>query len=423
MNRILSATLERYETEFAGRHLLHDVIAWWAAHRPHDPAIINATRHTQVDWAAFDAHVRTLASALHQLGLRKGDFLATSLPLLNEHIFLEYACFRLGVIHVPLDLRLAPAEVLRCLNLIQARGYAFLGKTAAADFSALGEAVRSGCPSVEHLLQFAAPEECISGARPFASVFSLAGGALPDVSIEPDDAAQVIFTTGSTGSPKAALLSHRGITAQNLALGSAFEFGNRRVLVNLPPSHVGCQAELLMTTFFMGGTAVTLEIFDAAKSLDAIERYRVQLLGQIPAMFQMMWRTSGYANRDLTSLQAAVYGGQSVPLPFLERMRTMAPAIGTGLGLTETSGFCTYTPLSSDPAQISASIGHAAPIYEMSVRAPMETSGQAGRELADGQTGHVCFRGPQHFLGYVNDPEATARTISRDGWLYPRSGG
>ena len=94
------------------------------------------------------------------------------------------------------------------------------------------------------------------------------------------DGAQVIFTTGTTGSPKPALLSHRGITCQNLCLGTAFGFGpEQKVLCNLPASHVGGQAEILLTSLFMGGTAVTLEIFDPAKSLEAIERHGVTLLG------------------------------------------------------------------------------------------------------------------------------------------------
>ena len=88
------------------------------------------------------------------MGFRKGDFLTCSLPLLNEHIMLASACFRLGVIHVPLDSRLQSAEVLRSLSSIQAKGFAFLGKTAFADFLGLGEAVRARCHFVEHLIQF-----------------------------------------------------------------------------------------------------------------------------------------------------------------------------------------------------------------------------------------------------------------------------
>jgi acyl-CoA synthetase (AMP-forming)/AMP-acid ligase II len=342
-------------------------------------------------------------------------------PLLNEHILLEYACFRLGVIHVPLDLRLPPAEVIRSLGVLRAKGYFFLGKTPAADFAALGEAVGQKCDFVEHLVEFSPAADCIARAASFAEWMRAAheGPAEAYPGPAPCDGAQVIFTTGSTGSPKPALLSHRGITCQNLCLGTAFAFGpGQRVLCNLPPSHVGGQAEILITSLFTGATAVTLEIFDAVKSLDAIERHGVTLIGQIPAMFNLEWRTADYARRNLAGLRAAVYGGQAVPRPFLERMLAMAPAIATGLGLTETSGFCTYTPLTSDAGEVARGIGWAMPAYRLSVRDAMDAAGEAGAELPEGRVGHICFQGPQNFLGYVNDAEATAATLSRDGWLY-----
>jgi acyl-CoA synthetase (AMP-forming)/AMP-acid ligase II len=414
-------TLEQFETEYRGRHLIHAAVDHWAAQRPGDTAILNASRGTGLTWAELQRGSMALAAELSRMGFRKGDFLAASLPLLNEHILLEYACFRLGVIHAPLDLRLQPAEVLRCLGLIRARGYAFPGKLPGVDFAALAEAARRRCDSVEHWIQFAPPGESIAGAVSFADLMARAASGVVAVrsDVTERDGAQVIFTTGSTGSPKPALLSHRGIACQNLCLGTAFHFTpEQRVLCNLPASHVGGQAEVLMTTLFMGGTAVTLDLFDAVKSLEAMERLGVTLVGQIPAMFQLEWRTADYGRRNLASLQTAVYGGQAVPRPFLDEMLKMAPQIATGLGLTETSGFCTYTALTNDAGALARGIGWPMPAYPMSIRRPMKGDGSAGAEVLAGEIGHVCFRGPQTFLGYVNDPEATAATLSTDGWLY-----
>ena len=419
MEPIPLVTLEEFETEYRDRHLIHAAVDWWAARQPGSAAIVNATRGTTLTWRDIERGSMAIAAELARLGFRHGDFLAASLPLLNEHILLELACFRLGVIHAPLDLRLQAGEVIRCLNLIKPRGYFFLGKTPAADFAALGEAVRAHCDSIEHLMQFSPANECIAGA---ASAFDLLARAHPqpvESHVTEHDGAQVIFTTGSTGSPKPALLSHRGITCQNLCLGTAFRFGpGQRVLCNLPASHVGGQAEVLLTSLFTGATAVTLEVFDAVKSLDAIERTGVTLLGQIPAMFNLEWRTADYARRNLASLQTAVYGGQAVPRAFLDRMLQMAPRIATGLGLTESSGFCTYTRLMPDAAELEHGIGWAMPAYRLSIREAMGVAGAAGGEAPEGQVGHICFQGPQTFLGYVNDPEATAATVSRDGWLY-----
>jgi acyl-CoA synthetase (AMP-forming)/AMP-acid ligase II len=418
-------TLRQFEEDYRGRHRLHGVIAEWAGRKPLAPAIVNHNSGETLDWATLERATSDLARRLLRRGFRKGDYLAASLPFLTGHILLEYACFKIGVIHTPLDLRLRPPEVLRSLGLIQPRGYAFLGKTPAADFRDVGQMVRGECASVEHLIQFSPPAEAIDGALSFADLASGSAAATEREleramdAVEEHDPAQAIFTTGSTGSPKAALLSHRNITCQNLCLGAAFGFGERtRLLVNLPPSHVGGQAEALMSTLFWGGTAIVLEAFDAARSLEAIERHGVNVIGQIPAMYHYEWRQPDFAAGRLASLEMAIYGGQQAPRAFLERLAGMAPKIGTGLGLTESAGFCTYTPLDAGVDEVLSSIGHDMPVYRMSIRQPLRADGLAGEPLPDGEAGHICFQGPQTFLGYAGDAEATARAVSRDGVLY-----
>jgi acyl-CoA synthetase (AMP-forming)/AMP-acid ligase II len=175
----------------------------------------------------------------------------------------------------------------------------------------------------------------------------------------------------------------------------------------------------MMSTFFGGGTAVLLEIFDASRSLRAITRHRVEILGQIPAMYSLEWMLKDYGRHDLSSLRVAAYGGNVVSRPFVDQLADMAPVIGTGLGLTETAGFCTYIQANKDEKEtILAGLGQDMPIYPCSIRQPMRDDGHAGDELSSGEMGHVCFLGAQTFLGYVNDPAATAQAISRDGFLY-----
>lgn len=429
--------MAHYEQDYADQHLLHGIVGRWAKIKPDAVAIINADTGVEVTWQRFEQAATAFALKLLELGFRKGDFLATSLPMLTEHIFLEYACFKIGVIFTPLDLRLKGPEVIRSLTLIRAKGYAFLGKTPNADFGELGKAVQAHCPFVEHLIQFAPPAETIPGALCAfvlaAEAEALARGAMANPaefpvlaqymaatrSIGEDDGALVIFTTGSTGYPKPALLSHKNVTVQNMCLAHWFGGGEEtRLLVNLPPSHVGGQAEQLMTTFFLGGTAVILHVFDPAKSLAAIEKYRVNVLGQIPALFALQWRLPNYGEYDLSSLDFALYGGQQVTRQFLDTLSRMAPRFGTGLGLTESGGFCTYSTLSGTVDDILASVGYDMPVYPLTIRAAMKDDGAAGDELPQGEVGNVCFRGPQTFLGYVNDPAATARALSTDGYLY-----
>jgi len=430
-------TLEHFEKDFADRHLLHGVITKWARETPDHLALIEYDTGREYTYAQFDQTATALALKLLALGFQPGDFFATSLPLLAEHVFLEYACFKIGVIHAPLDLRLKAPEVARSLDLIKPRGFAFLGKTPVADFSALGRAVQEACPYIEHFVQFVSSGEQIDGA---VSAMQLAIEALElaqsvqadpagsplwkqyqgvSAAIRETDGAQVIYTTGSTGMPKPALLSHRNITCQNMCLAGGFDMAdNPRMLVNLPPSHVGCQAEQLMTTLFSGGTAVLLHMFDAEKTLRAIEKYRVDCFGQIPAMFAMQWRLPNYRDFDLSSLRFALFGGQQVTRQFLEQLQQMAPRCGGGLGLTEMAGFVTYTPLDGSIDDLLAGVGYDMPVTPLSIRAPMNSDGSAGPELPDGEVGEICFTGPQVFIAYVNNDEAYRRTVSTDGVCY-----
>ncbi len=425
-------TLADYENEYADRHLLHGVVAKWAMAKPDATAMLSADGSRTLTYAEFDRHTTALADELLQLGFSKGDFLVTQLPLTVDHVLLEYACFKIGVIFAPLDLRLAPGEVVRVLHILQPRGFVCLGVAPPFDFRATWNAVKESGKSVEHL--FAVSTEAVPGTHALAEITEPARRAAEDVTsnvsaafesatakITSDDGALVIFTTGSTGSPKPALLSHRNITIQNMCMSGAIFGGDLglRTLVHLPPSHVGCQTEMMMSTLFGGGSVVLLDVFDPAKTMRAIQQHRVQIFAQIPAMFNLVWMLKDYAQYDLSSIRLVAFGGNSVSKAFVDRVAGMAPLVATGLGLTECAGFCTYALVKSGEHEpLATGVGVDMPIYPCTIRQDMREDGNAGDELPEGEIGQVCFRGPQTFLGYVNDPEATAKTISRDGYLY-----
>jgi acyl-CoA synthetase (AMP-forming)/AMP-acid ligase II len=429
-------TLDDYEKVFADRHRLQDVVAKWAKEKPEAPVILSADGSRRVTWSEFDRVTSALAIELLRLGFTKGDYLATLLPMSLDHVLLEYGCFKIGAIFAPLDLRLSSAEVIRSLEVLRPRGFACPGGNVPFDFREMWSAVQAHCKSIQHCIVMDTADAS-PGAHSFASIAEPAWRSATDATsgsdtdsvalariastLTEEDGALVIFTTGSTGSPKPALLSHRNITVQNMCLCGAFFGGDRgtRTLVNLPPSHVGGQTEALMSTLFGGGSVVLLEIFDASRSLRAIGQHRVEILGQIPAMYNLEWMLKEYDHHDLESLKFAAYGGAAVSRPFVEQLARMAPVIGTGLGLTEAAGFCTYVQANAaDHETILAGLGQDMPIYPCSIRQPMRDDGNAGDELPSGEIGHVCFCGAQTFLGYVNDVAATAKAISRDGFLY-----
>ena len=206
---------------------------------------------------------------------------------------------------------------------------------------------------------------------------------------------------------------------QNLGLINAFEFEESdKMLVNLPPSHVGCVTEQLATTILGGALSVILHIFDAEMSLKAVQEHKITLLGQIPALFNMQWKLPNYDTYDLSSLRFVLYGGQAVSVEFLKNMQLMAPKMGSGLGLTETGGFCTYTDMNAQVEDIAKSIGFDMPLFPISIRKPMNPDGTAGEEMPKNEVGEICFSGPQVFLGYLGDKENTDKTISKEGVCY-----
>jgi len=403
----------------------------YAREKPGEIAIIEHNTGEKVTWKQFNQVINAFAAKLLSVGLKKGDIVATSLPLLKEHVYLMYACYRIGVIVAPLDLRLKSKEILYCFEKMKPQAYFFLGKTPVADFRPLVAEVMKGAHYVRHWVQFQKEKDLIMegavGITDFTKdikkvyILNLLTGAVKKARrrVDKRDACLIIFTTGSTGSSKPALLCHENILVQNIGLAVGFEMtADDRMLINLPPSHVGCVTEQLATTIFGGGVAVILHIFDPQKSLEAIQEHKITTLGQIPALFNMEWRLPEYDKYDLSTLRFAIYGGQAVSREFLEKMSRMAPRIGTGLGLTETAGFCTYTDLDATVDDLVQGIGYDMPLCPLSIREPMQSDGTAGREKAKGEVGEICFAGPQIFLGYLADPENTVRTVSRDGICY-----
>lgn len=426
----LDRRCERLYEELLPRQF--DYIDRWAKETPDDLAIIEYDTGDEQSWKDLALKTKAFAAKLLSMGIRKGDVVATSLPLLKEHVWLMYACYRIGAVIAPLDLRLKAGEINRSFEKARPVAYFFLGKTAVADFRPMvAEVMENHRDTCRHWVQFQKePELVMDGAVGVTEwvadvkkvfLWSLVTGKVKRAqkAVGTRDPCLVIFTTGSTGAPKPALLCHENILTQNVALGAAFDLtGDDRMCVNLPPSHVGCTTEQLATTVWGGGTSVLLHIFDAAKTLDAIQKHRITAFGQIPALFAMQWRLADYEDYDLSSLRFALYGGQAVTRQFLEKLSTMAPKFGTGLGLTECGGFVTYTTLDGTVDDILSSIGHPVSLCPLSIREPMKEDGSAGDELPNGETGEICFTGPQVFLGYLNDEEATRRTVSTDGYCY-----
>ncbi|MCG8333572.1 MAG: acyl--CoA ligase [Proteobacteria bacterium] len=421
--------------------LLNSYIDYWTGKKPDQAAMIQHEDGKTISYKTLQSMIDVVAGRLLSMGIKKGDRVATQLILVPEHVMLMFACFKIGAIIAPLDLRLKKEEVVRDVNKIEPKAFFFMGATAVADFREIGQAVRESCPFVEHLVQFTPnPEsgDIIQGAISITEMMDGAKNASSEEinhlnkelekaysQIDTRTAALIIYTTGTTGPPKPAVLCHENIIVQNQildrGLGLKDEGGKLGyvTMVNLPPSHVGCVTELLMTTLFQGGTAILLRIFDVEATLEAIQKHKITLLGQIPTQFRLLWAHPNYESYDLSSLRYAAYAGSAGDTPFINKLAQMAPGFGTGIGMTENAGFATFTPPNITVEEMAGQVGRAFPdLAEVTVREPMNEDGSAGKELPTGEIGEICYHPPIVFLGYFNQPDETAKAISKEGILY-----
>lgn len=417
--------------------LLNNYIEKWAGEKPDGVAMIQAEDGREVTYGQFLFSTDLFALRLLDMGIKKGDRVATMLLTFPEHFFLMYACFKIGAIIATLDVRLQEHEVVRDLDKIKPKAFFFLGSTPIRDFRKVAQAVQKNCPYVEHLVQFTpnpAPGDILEGA---VSITDMMDGQKVMALVEKNHStrelekayagidtrtpALIIYTTGTTGEPKPAVICHENIIVQNEILSKGIGLGddNFRIVANLPPSHVGCVTEAMMTTFYVGGTAIMLRIFDARLTLVAAQKYKATVFGQIPTQFRMQWAMPDFKDFDLSSVRFALYGGSAVDAAFLNELSKLAPDFGTGLGMTETAGFATFTPPGISVGEMAGQVGRCFPeLANVTIRRPMKGNGTAGDELPDGEIGEICYHPPIVFLGYYNQPEATSRAISREGILY-----
>ncbi len=416
--------------------LLNNYIEKYAKETPKNIAIIQHEDDKRVTYKKLSILIDYFALRFLDLGIKKGDIVATQLVLFPEHIALAYACFKIGAIYAPLDLRLKKDEVKRDLDKIKPKLFFAHGKTDRIDFNEIVEHIRDNCNYIENIIQIipdANPSDYVQGSLSVGDLMKKSRLVFLKIKniftkqlekaykkIDKDTPVLIIFTTGTTGEPKPALMCHENIIVQNRIIYEGVKGikSEDKMLVNLPPSHVGCITEMVMTTFFSGGTAIFLKIFDVELSLQAIEKHNITLLGQIPTQFRMLWAHPDYNKFDLSSLRFAIYAGSSVDVEFLNKLSTMSPNFGTGLGMTETAGFATFTPNGISVEEMSGQVGMAFEhLGKVSVRKPMK-KGCAGDECKNEEIGEICYHPPIVFKEYYNFPEATKKTISKEGILY-----
>ena len=383
--------------------VLSEILQRAAGSQPDKTALVFGDR--SFSYRDLDSMSDRVAGALAERGVAPGDRVSLYSSNRWEWVVAYHGIAKAAAVVNPINVMLTPEEVAYVLNDCGATAI-----LASADKVPALVSLRTEVPELRHLISFDGPSE---GAAGFEELLASATGR-PDVQAPaPESLSTIAYTSGTTGHPKGAMQSHRGVFL-NCALTATMHLrtANDVVVTALPAPHV--YGNVVINSIFMaGGTVVLLERFEPALALRLIEEHRATLFEGVPTMYAMMLADPAIETADLSSLTRCTVGGQTISTATMEEWerRTGAPLIELW-GMTELGGVGTTHAFYAH--NVHGSIGVSLPGTEARVASFDDPS----TRVPAGEAGELMVRGPIVMLGYYGNPEATAETIEPDGWLH-----
>jgi fatty-acyl-CoA synthase len=376
--------------------LLGDVVRRHARHRPAKTAYVLGPR--RVTYAELDAATNRVAHALRALGVRHGDRVATLAPNRVEYPWLYFACAKLGAIHVPVNVRFRAPEARYVLA--QSEASVLLHDGALADVAA-----EAGCdlPALRHTLD-------LDADLPALTAHASDGEPAPEPALDERDAHVMLYTSGTTGDPKGALLSHRAYVLQAAQTQATVGLVEDDVgLCMFPMFHMGGWA-MPLGYWASGGTVVLLERADPEAILAAIPRERVTYVYLLPTLYDAVLALPGFGRTDVSSLRALGSGTSAMTAAQVEAIVDgfRNPNLHVIYGQTEAGPVSALRP--RDVRRKPTSVGRPAPTVDVRL------VDAAGEDVAPGEVGEIWCRSEYVMRGYWHMPDATAEAF-RNGWL------
>jgi long-chain acyl-CoA synthetase len=359
-----------------------------------------------VTYGELNHRVDLAAAAFQNLGLDKGDRVALMLGNTEHFVEAFYGALRAGMVVVPLNTTFTSNEVAQILADADAAAIV----VSSAYHDRLG-GIAETLPALAHVIVAGASSPPM-GAQTWKQ-FLGTGGELAAVEVDENDLALLPYTSGTTGRPKGAMLSHANLMANHRQMEQtriSVEEGDV-VLCVLPLFHIYALNVAMAFSLSRGATVVVMERFDPLQTLEAISSQRVSVVIGAPPIYIAWLNTPGADTYDLASVRYAVSGAAPLPRQVLSRFQSeMGISIWEGYGLTETSPLLTTVAMDERPR--AGSVGCPVPGVELRLL------DDKGTEVRPGDPGEVVVRGPNVFSGYWRDPEATAEVLEEDGWFH-----
>ncbi len=405
-----------------------------ARRNPQHDALVFPERQLRVSYQEFDRQVDQAARGLLALGITTGQHVAIWATNVPEWVVLQFATARIGAVLVNINPAYRPFELKYVLDQSDSVALFLVPRFKTSDYFAMLNEV---CPELAatepgkleashypHLrwvvaLEDEAPAGMITWNEMLARADTVTSDELAAVerTLEPNQPINIQYTSGTTGFPKAATLSHRNLLLNGYYAGLCQGLtADDRICIPVPFYHCfGCVLGTICAAVHGAAMVIPAESFNAEATLDAIEKERATALYGVPTMFIAQLQHPSLPGRDLKSLRTGIMAGSPCPIEVMKQVIDVMGAreVTIGYGLTEASPLITQSR-TSDPLKLRVeTVGRPLPGVEVKIIDP--ASGQA---LDDNQQGELCARGHGIMIGYYKNKEATNAAIDRDGWLH-----
>ena len=377
---------------------LNDAVARWGDRE----ALVSVEQGLRYTYASLAAAANALAAGLAARGVAKGDRVAIWAPNCAEWVLVQYATARLGAVLVTINPAYRTHELAYCLEqsgtalLIAAPTF----KT--SDYVAMAAVAAPTIPAV------------FFGSDEWAELAG-SSAALPAVTLAPDEPINIQYTSGTTGFPKGATLSHSNILGNGFLVGAGCAYTPEdRVCVPVPYYHCfGMVMGNLAALTHGCCVVIPAASFDPAATLRAVQTERCTSLYGVPTMFIAALGLEEFISYDLSTLRTGIMAGSPCPVEVMKRVTTFMPEVTICYGMTETSPVSTQTHADDSLDRRTATVGRVHPHVTVKVVDPL-----TGETLQRGETGELCTAGYSVMLGYWNDAAKTAEAIDDEGFMH-----
>ncbi|GGF15318.1 O-succinylbenzoic acid--CoA ligase [Aliidongia dinghuensis] len=372
-----------------------------AAAGPAAPAVIDGT--SRLSYGELDQRVEALARGLTARGLRKGHRLATLIGNRLAFVELSLACARLGIIHVPLNTRQRRPEIEYALNQC--------GAAAIVHEAASGAELPDPGAVPDLRLRYVVGGS-FAGSEPYERLFESPAADVSRAGVDEEDPFAILYTSGTTGRPKGAVLSNLGAVHSCLNYHHAMGLGPAdRMILAVPAAHVTGLIAIVHAILSVGGCLIIMSQFKARAFLELVERERATATLIVPAMYNLCLLDPEFDRFDLSSWKVGAFGGAPMPEATARRMREKCPlmALFNVYGSTETTSPVTVLPRDAGPDRLD-SVGVVLPTVDVRVM------GDDGREVPAGEPGELWIAGSTVVPGYWQNAEADETAFAGGYW-------